>query len=678
MNHLDTLYRALIDYRKNTLDSRECKTQRKAIVSANSEEDIIEITRKNCIVEEDWIEAIENGLQFIEKAIKEERQFIRSNGEVVPIEKVKRTSKDSVEHLARHSNLFTREPNEGEDMIPDHLYTVERLSDYAVYENRFLYMLLCYLRDFIGMRYEKIVELTNTYKGNMTMNKAIVESNRRITYEVRLEEERKNDDYLREHNSAQSAIDRILTIYKAVSVYLATPLMIEVAKSPMLKPPIVRTNVLKMNRNFREAMKLYEFVVAYDRDGYEIKTDKKTVTPFVGGVGDEIAETVELSLFLTYEHGLGIKDYFKENYEKEEERRRREEAKKLAEQIKNVGRNLKESGMSPEEYILLLQRRIRDLEKSEEKLVAAEKTIEKLQAELDHYKAELAHAQDTVRSLGEEIVRLNQKYIDDMNAAELKHLEYVKQLKEEHEQYVASLQEEHERYVASLREEHESEISALNEAHAEEVRAINAAHEEAIGKLESQIERLEEEKKNEEERHRMEILQANEEHAAQVRTMTEEHALQTAILNGKIAEGVTQLKELNKQYVALEEEKTLAEARLNALRSEYGLMTAEDDFTSREKSGEIEHQYKVFKKFYRTEWRKTKRKIWQDVFAYFKRNAKENPDLENALLDAQGEMIASEEKETNGVETEVPSTQTEEAQSDAPKTAEIEGNNENE
>ncbi len=679
MNHLDTLYRALIDYRKNTLDSRECKTQRKAIVSANSEEDFIEITRKNCIVEEDWIEAIENGLQFIEKAIKEERQFIRSNGEVVPIEKVKRTSKDSVEHLARHSNLFTREPNEGEDMIPDQLYTVERLSDYAVYENRFLYMLLCYLRDFIGMRYEKIVELTNTYKGNMTMNKAIVESNRRITYEVRLEEERKNDDYLREHNSAQSSIDRILTIYKAVSVYLATPLMIEVSKSPMLKPPIVRTNVLKMNRNFREAMKLYEFVVAYDRDGYEIKTDKKTVSPFVGGVGDEIAETVELSLFLTYEHGLGIKDYFKENYEKEEERRRREEAKKLAEQIKNVGRNLKESGMSPEEYILLLQRRIRDLEKSEEKLVAAEKTIEKLQAELDHYKAELAHAQDTVRSLGEEIVRLNQKYIDDMNAAELKHLEHVKQLNEEHEQYVASLQEEHERYVTSLREEHESEVAALNEAHTEEIRAINAAHEEAIGELESRIERLEEEKRAEEERHRMEIFQANEAHAAQVRTMTEEHALQTAILNGKIAEGVTQLKELNKQYVALEEEKTLAEARLNALRSEYGLMTAEDDFTSREKSGEIEHQYKVFKKFYRGEWRKTKRKIWQDVFAYFKRNSKgENPDLENALLDAQGEMIASEEKETDSAATEVPSTQTEETQAEAPQTVEIEESNENE
>ena len=86
MNYLDTLYRALVDYRKNTLEHNECKAQRSAIIMADSENDRIEVTRKNCIVEEDWIEAIEKGLEFIDKAIKEERQFIRSNGEVIPIE----------------------------------------------------------------------------------------------------------------------------------------------------------------------------------------------------------------------------------------------------------------------------------------------------------------------------------------------------------------------------------------------------------------------------------------------------------------------------------------------------------------------------------------------------------------------------------------------------------------
>ena len=106
----------------------------------------------------------------MEKAIAEERQFIRNNGEVVPIEKVKRVSRDSVEHLSRHSNLITKKST-GDNLIPEQLYTVERLNDYAVYENRFLYMLLTYLNEFIGMRYMRILDLTNTYQGSLDLEK---------------------------------------------------------------------------------------------------------------------------------------------------------------------------------------------------------------------------------------------------------------------------------------------------------------------------------------------------------------------------------------------------------------------------------------------------------------------------------------------------------------------------
>ena len=108
MNYLDVYYRALIDYRKNTAADRECTNQRGAVAKANSKTDEIKVIRKICKIETDWIDAISEGLVHVEKAIKEERQFIRSNGEVIDIEKVKNVSKDSVEHLARHSNLITR------------------------------------------------------------------------------------------------------------------------------------------------------------------------------------------------------------------------------------------------------------------------------------------------------------------------------------------------------------------------------------------------------------------------------------------------------------------------------------------------------------------------------------------------------------------------------------------
>jgi uncharacterized protein YnzC (UPF0291/DUF896 family) len=189
MNQKDIFYRAFAEYRKQTSDNAKCKKFRGSIRKAGAELDQLESIRSNCIIEEDWVNRIYEGLPFIEKAIREERQFIRQEGEVVPIEKAKRVSKDTVEHLARHSDMITHVPEEGNDLTPDKLYIVEKLSDFAVYENRFLYMLHCYLRDFIEIRYGKIVELGNTYRANFSMKKEIRLNKRQISFQTVFSEE---------------------------------------------------------------------------------------------------------------------------------------------------------------------------------------------------------------------------------------------------------------------------------------------------------------------------------------------------------------------------------------------------------------------------------------------------------------------------------------------------------
>ncbi|MBE7084802.1 MAG: DUF2357 domain-containing protein [Clostridiales bacterium] len=606
MNYFDTLYRALADYRKNTSNQTECKVQRAAILAADSDKDRIEITRKNCVVETDWIEMIESKLEFIEKAIKEERQFIRTNGEVEPIEKVKRVSKDSVEHLARHSNYFTREPEEGEDMIPDQLYVVERLSDYAVYENRFLYMLLCYLRDFIGMRYEKILELTNTYVGNMSMEKDVVEINRKVKVHVRLEEERKNDEYLREHNMAQRELDRMRILHQAVIAFLKTPLMVEVAKTPMIKPPITRTNVLKMNRNFREALGLYEYVSAYNHDGYTIHTEKNALTPFVGTAGEEIADVLDVSLFLTYEYGLGIRDYFRERYDAEEDRRRTEESQKLAERIRNIERHLSNEGLTPSEYIRLLEERIHDLEREEEELAQAKKELEHVDMALQETHAELERAKETARVLGDEITRLGAQFALDMEEA----------------------QATHKANMAELAEKHKAEIAHLNDAH------------------ENEIYELKEEEQRIREGHRQELAKEREEYEQKVEALSEEFANEASALRGEIAGGEKALASLQEKYTALEERRMLADARLNALRKEHGLITDAEDFTSKEAIDELEREYETFQKFFKKEWRKTRWKMIKELFGnLFGKKAREKDRIEKEERE-QAKLLAEQSGES--------------------------------
>ena len=267
MNQLDVYYRALSEWRALTTQNRSCSTFRSMVAGSCTENDKMQITRMVCTIEEDWISEIENGLEFVEKAIKEERQFIYSNGEVMPIEKVKHVSTESVRHLAKHSNLIGK-IEEGEDFVPDKLYTVERLNDYAVYENRFLYMLLCYLRDFVTLRYNKILDLTNKYDGLLKFSKEITFAKQKITYSVNLHDERQDDKYLREHNDAKATIDRIDIILKTILSFLSTPLMESAAKTPMLKPPITKTNILKMDNNFKGAVALYDYIISYTKPGY--------------------------------------------------------------------------------------------------------------------------------------------------------------------------------------------------------------------------------------------------------------------------------------------------------------------------------------------------------------------------------------------------------------------------
>lgn len=624
MNQLNTLYRALIDYRKNTIDDRECKLQRTAIISADTESDVIEITRKNCIVEYDWIDTIEKGLIFIEKAIKEERQFIRSNGEVLPIEKVKRTSKDSTEHLAKHSNLLTREPAEGQDLIPDHLYTVERLSDFTVYENRFLYMVLCFLRDFIGMRYEKIMEVTNTYKGKLSMAKTVVESNRKVVYHVDMEEEKKNDDYLREHNYAQESIDRILMIYKAVIHYLGTPLMIEVGKAPMLKPPITRTNVLKMNQNFKKVMELYEFISAYDRDGYEIVTEIKTVSPFVGIIADEIAETVDLTSFLTYEHGLGIKDYFKRVYDRQEEIRREEERKKIEEQLKNIERELQDGNLSVEEYISLLKKRIKGLEERDDELIVARGTIDSLHVELDRIESELKHSKDIINRLEDEVVELNRKYEADMAAEAIRHMDEVNALNQSHAEEIDGLHESYNNTIEEINDNHAREVEEINLANEQEIDRLNSEHQDEVDTLttdyeqkietlttdyDSQVETLNSQLEGEIESKRL----AEERHIKEISEEREKCTKRVHEAEFKVVCADKRVTEIEQKCEVLEHERAFADGRLTALRSQHGLLTENSDFTSKEATDELERQYIAFKKFFKTEWKKTKKAIRDEI-----------------------------------------------------------------
>jgi len=576
MGQLNDLYRAFLEYRKCTAGGRDLTKLREFIARANSDGDEIKAVTTTCKIDEDWIEEIEKGLEYIGKAIAEDRQFIRSNGEVLPIEKVKSSSRESVEHLARHSELLTKEPDAGGDIIPDKLYSVERLTDYAVYENRFLYMLLCYLREFVSFRYDKILQSSNEYDGSLNMNKTVDLSGRVVTFETKLTDRIKDDKLLRERNPMQDKLNRIDGIMKGIDLYLATPLMQFVSKEPMLKPPITETNILKMNKNFKGAMALYYFVTSYEKPGYTVEKKEKLLSPVNSEIADEMAEFALLCIFLTYEHGMGIEDMLKEEYRKEEEQRAQKEHERFLEQIESMKKRVQKTGKGVEEYALLLEKRNRELEEDVASLLAARAEIERLTAKL-HETSETAEA-------------LNKALEQSRRDAEEKEASLQKQLETERTQAEETLNREREEAEKKLAEEREESEKKLKEFQ----------------------EQTEEKQKEEFRAFREETFQkANEEQA-----LAEEARKKFEAQEKKLEEEGEKLKSERdnafNELAKVREEKALAEARCYAVLRQNG-SAPERDFTSKEAFDEVERQYLAFKAFYKEEWKKTKKRIRKET-----------------------------------------------------------------
>ena len=676
MNQMDLYYRGFKDYRFQTEDNKVCQRDRKVLKKSNAKLDSLEITKYLCVIEEDWIKAIEEGLEYIEKAVKEERQFIRTEGEVVPIEKVKKVSKYSVEHLAKHSNMITHVPeNEGDPVIPDSIYMVEKLSDYAVYENRFLYLLLCYLRDFIALRIERIEKLRMTYKCKFYLKKEFVSKKREFHYETSYVEEKYDNPYPIVDDASNALLKRAQDCQQIVLMLLNTQLMIDVSKVAMIKPPIVKTNVLKMNNNFKRSLALYNYIVEYKGDGYKAEEIVKEYAPFADKIADELVELGSLTSFLTYKYGNDLSEVLENEYQAEEERRKQLEAQKLVEQIKKLKRRVMESGMGMEEYMLALEKRNRQLEADSQELLICKNHILELNAQIDALKQEILELNRKIEELKleieelhKEIARLNQKYIDDIAALKKQHAQEILQLKAEHQAEIDELNLQHENHINELVAEYENQINDLinnyegqindlvnsyenriveiNEAHQAEIEHLNQTHNNELKSLEERyineretlvknydfkINGLNNNLKNLNERYTIEVNAYNNKINSLFSEINDGKLKRSKLIDkyedklesmkknylDKIDENETNcqetVKKVEDEKLALARQRDFALAELRSIRIENGLIVPTDDLTSKERFEELEREFEAFNRFFKEQWLLTKKAIRKEL-----------------------------------------------------------------
>lgn len=317
---------------KNTLENDDkYKGYLKSLQTESSGVTALSGTVGNKILDLEWLEKIEEALPFMDEAIRESRSFIEQRDEIVSIEKVKRVNTQSIRHLAQHTNMIAKVEANG-DVKPDRILNIYYESSYAIYENRFLYTLLGKLTDFVNKRYNDLRSKDEKISVKYDINKAVRRKNKtsKMTLEFEYESQadtRKVD--LKEDVSHLSGYSRVVRIRRILSDFYSLTLIKNLHGSEPVRPPIIQTNLLTKNVNFRTCVELWDFVSAYRKNGY-IYEDKEYSGKMPKRTENELSDVFVFANFLTeMTFNADLKKRLEREYKQQLKQEKAEEKERL-------------------------------------------------------------------------------------------------------------------------------------------------------------------------------------------------------------------------------------------------------------------------------------------------------------------------------------------------------------
>lgn len=474
MEQMEKYYRVYADFKQSLekIGSHHYITAAQELADKGNDTHIGKVYYR--VVDLDWVEAIESTLVYIDKAIREQRRFIEVTEEVVPIEKARNITTESVRHLAQHTNLIARV--EGSDVTPEKILNIQREESFAIYENRFLYTLLQKLAYFVGLRYKALSDAPNDSFSKVNIHRDFQVFDEKIEYDLSfsIESHTNTKVDLNADVTTLSGYERVLRIRTVLGDFLSTPLMRELTGCELVRPPILHTNLMTKNPNFKKSLDLWNYIETYTKPGYQAAGNE-----FDGVLEDKykkaLYDTVALQQFaIELCSNPDLEEQLQADYE--EEKRAEEEEKKRAEEERiRIYEQKAELAVLEErdalrEQIETFEKNIGSLEKNIATLTVEsenkDRKIQRLTSENKHLEKELS---DQITKIGNMQLELDRKE-NELKAA-----------REETEKVKSKLEEQ-----TALNEQLNTKIASLEEKTAE-LEAAVAAHLATIAALEADV-----------------------------------------------------------------------------------------------------------------------------------------------------------------------------------------------
>lgn len=328
----------------------------------------------------DWLDEIEKACPFIDIIVRIPKIALIREEEVVKIEKSKKITVASVKDLTKHTHYINKVDKKTDSVEPKKILDVRSEETFNIYENRFLYTLICDMDKFV---YEKEKLLDNfAVRDNKSLEytASTVTTNEKVNVEIKVVSESlptsKVDEDIKEELKSIKA--RLKRVKEYIGSWQKSEMIksLEKAHVSFIKPPIKKTNLILKNPNFRIAVTLWEYLNNYD---YEDRDEEKDN---IDNDGNDI-----LKGFL--DHSFLI-DYFVMDSMTAYKREQKKNMSKyavilLTEEIRRIVSLLLSSGykITDEELLNMIAKEI-NKEKSE-RLVGVDDVKKKFKSALDEY-----------------------------------------------------------------------------------------------------------------------------------------------------------------------------------------------------------------------------------------------------------------------------------------------------
>lgn len=526
------------------------------------------------VIDMDWVVAIEETLPYIQKAIDEQRRFIKQVENVVRIELARKVGPESVKHLSQHTNFIAKVDDDGM-VTPNKLLTTEREESFAIYENRVLMTLIRKALLFVDDKYSKMKDVPNDSYNRIQMERHVDFNDKKIDFSINYVNESHDklaDDLDVLDVSELSDFDRIRRIRSTLNEFLNTQLMREIAKEPEVRPPITQTNLLKKNPNFKKAMELWTFLDSYKRTGFEIVSED-----YHGKMDEQVQQDVYFAM--GFEHFMmsiatnpGLRNILQQKYEEENARIAEEEAK--PEKTREAVMKAQLDAVRKEE----MEIRLREIREREKKILDLTNEVKNLKVTLEQkeqqiltLKGQVSALQDQINELKEELKQTKLKLLEAENE--------IKALKAENQALKEKIEE-----LNNTIDELNNKIAELNE----QIRVLNDRIQVLMqenARMQSKIE--EQEKIIEEQTARIEELEKQTaEQLAKIAALTDNLAKCEAEIESNKKE-ITSLTERNEKLnTTLQNERTAHKEKVEQMNADFAAKTkaAEEQFKSEKKS----------------------------------------------------------------------------------------------